>query len=289
MNRQRIFWLLPMLTLALLLNGCIRTPHPIIEKNTTASQQGTADAAPVFIYQSLNYAYQTDVSKALDAIVTNLDPAYLLLVNRDHLLDADYAPQSLTELTCSTHNDKKVTLESRAAIALYAMLAEMTADGITDVAVTSGYRTYEYQQQLHKQYLNKEKARITPEAYECLGEEYIQTKYLDQGLSRLSDEDALKVVMSYSALPGASEHQSGLCVDFVTSDAMLTQSFENTEAFDWLSQNAYRFGFILRYPEDKTVITGFSYEPWHFRFVGREAATELYFRCMTLEELSGLL
>ena len=289
MNRQRIFWLLPMLILALLLNGCIRTSHPIIEENTTASQQGTADASPVFIYQSLNYAYQTDVSKALNAIVTNLDPAYLLLVNRDHLLDADYAPQSLTELTCSTHNDKKVTLESRAAIALYAMLAEMTADGITDVAVTSGYRTYEYQQQLHKQYLNKEKARITPEAYECLGEEYIQTKYLDQGLSRLSDEDALKVVMSYSALPGASEHQSGLCVDFVTSDAMLTQSFENTDAFDWLSQNAYRFGFILRYPEDKTVITGFSYEPWHFRFVGREAATELYFRSMTLEELSGLL
>ena len=103
-------------------------------------------------------------------------------------------------------------------------------------------------------------------------------------MNRLSEEDALKVVLSYSALPGASEHQSGLCVDFVTSSVMLKPAFENTDAFDWLSQNAYRFGFILRYPQDKTEITGFSYEPWHFRFVGREAATEIYFRNLTLEE-----
>ena len=292
MNRRHALSGALTLILAILLNGCIQPTHSITEEDTLtsiATHTSDTDAAPVFIYQSMKYIYQTDVSDALDAIVTEMDPAYLTLVNRDHPLDADYAPKNLTELTCPTYNGKTVTLENRAATALYAMLNEMKADGVTDVSVTSGYRSYEYQQQLHKQYVTKEKSRITPDAYAYFGEEYIQTHYLDQGLSRLSEEDAIKVVMSYSARPGASEHQTGLCLDFVTSSAMLTQSFENTEAFDWLSQNAYRFGFILRYPEDKTEITGFSYEPWHFRFVGREAATEIYFRNLTLEELPGIL
>ena len=290
MNHRHALWGTLALILAVLLNGCIQPTHSITEEESlaTATSATVTQAAPVFVYQTMSYTYQTDVSNALNSIVTEFDPAYLTLVNRDNLLDADHAPQELTELTCATYNGKKVTLESRAAIALYAMLDEMKADGVTDVAVTSGYRTYEYQQQLYKQYLSKEKARITPEAYAYFGEEYIRTQYLDQGVYRLSEEDAIKVVMSYSALPGASEHQTGLCLDFVTSTAMLTQSFENTEAFDWLSQNAYRFGFILRYPEDKTDVTGFSYEPWHFRFVGREAATELYFRNLTLEELSEI-
>lgn len=292
MNRKHALSGALALILAILLNGCIQPTHPIAEEDpltSTATQSIVTDATPVFVYQSMNYTYQTDVSEALDAIVTEMNPAYLMLVNRDHPLDTDYVPQKLTELTCPTYNGKTVSLDSRAATALYAMLAEMKLDGVTDISVTSGYRSYEYQQQLQKQYINKEKSRITPDAYAYFGEEYIQVHYLDKGLSRLSEEDALKVVMSYSALPGASEHQTGLCLDFVTSSAMLTQSFENTDAFDWLSQNAYRFGFILRYPEDKTEITGFSYEPWHFRFVGREAATELYFRNLTLEELSGLL
>ena len=95
------------------------------------------------------------------------------------------------------------------------------------------------------------------------------------------------MVLSYSAEPGTSEHQTGLCLDFVTSTAMLDLTFQSTKAFAWLSQNAYRFGFILRYPADKTAVTGYSYEPWHYRFVGREAATEIHLRNLTLEELLG--
>ena len=117
--------------------------------------------------------------------------------------------------------------------------------------------------------------------------DYIKSTYTDRGLTQLSHEDAVKVVLSYSAAPGTSEHQSGLCVDFVTSNAGLDRAFENTEAFAWLMENAYRFGFILRYPENKTDVTGYSYEPWHFRFVGREAATEMLLRNMTLEEFLG--
>ena len=66
------------------------------------------------------------------------------------------------------------------------------------------------------------------------------------------------------------------------------KSFENTDAFKWLSKNAHKFGFILRYPKDKTEITGYDYEPWHYRFVGREAATEIYLSGLCLEEYLGL-
>ena len=272
--------------LTALLGGCIQPlPGSVpTEPPTTESGSVETEETPVYLYQTMDYTYKTDISAALDAIVTDLDPNYLLLVNQFYTLDEDHVPASLTHLTCPTYNDKAVELESRAATALYAMLGEMAADGVTDVAVTSGYRSYDYQQTLHKQYLNKERSTITPDAYAYFGAEYIQSQYLDQGLHRLTEEDALKVVLSYSALPGTSEHQSGLCVDFVTSTAMLTEAFENTEAFDWLSQNAYRFGFILRYPANKTQITGYTYEPWHFRFVGREAATEIRFGDLTLEE-----
>jgi D-alanyl-D-alanine carboxypeptidase len=75
-------------------------------------------------------------------------------------------------------------------------------------------------------------------------------------------------------------------VDFITSTMgnHLTVAFANTPAFAWLSNNAYRFGFILRYPEGKENITGYTYEPWHYRFVGREAATDIHFGRITLEE-----
>ena len=95
------------------------------------------------------------------------------------------------------------------------------------------------------------------------------------------------MVLSYSAYPGTSEHQTALCVDLITSSGKLDVNFAQTEAFAWLSQNAYRFGFILRYPEGKEEVTGYSYEPWHYRFVGREAATDIHFGGLTLETYLG--
>ena len=236
----------------------------------------------------MTYEYKTDVSASIDFLTTEMSEDYLTLANKSYPLGEDYKPANLVALTCPISGDKSIYLESRTAKALYAMLREMQADGVTDISVTSGYRSYAYQQQLFQSYLKIEKSRITPEAYDYFGEDYIQSNYTDKGLTQLTHEDAVKVVLSYSAVPGTSEHQSGLCVDFVTSNAGLTKAFENTEAFDWLSQNAYRFGFILRYPEDKTAVTGYSYEPWHFRFVGREAATEIMLRSSTLEEFLGV-
>ncbi len=236
--------------------------------------------------ENATYVYPSGIDES--KLVTELDPAYLLLVNKTHGLSATYVPGNLVTLTCPTAGEKAIQLDRTAAEALYQMMAAMRAAGITDNMVTSGYRTYEYQQWLFfDYYIPREMSTISQDAVTCLGMPYIQSVYGGMG-GRLNREDAERVVASYSARPGQSEHQSGLCVDFITSDmTALDLSYENTAAFRWLSQNAYQYGFILRFPEGKDAITGYSYEPWHYRFVGREAATDIHLGGMTLEEYVG--
>ena len=172
------------------------------------------------------------------------------------------------------------------------LMDEMHACGITDVLVTSAYRSYERQTELFNKYVQAEMISehgFSREAFACLGYAYIQENYVDKGRTQLSYEDARRVALSYSAEQGTSEHQTGLCVDFITEDmhGKLTNIFETKAAFAWLSENAHKFGFILRFPEGKEPITGYTYEPWHYRFVGREAATEIYEDNLTLEEYLG--
>lgn len=239
------------------------------------------------VYEDEVYFYQSNTAaQAQNVLMTGLDRNYLVLVNKEHAVGQDYEPDSLVRLDASiTAGGKEIELEARTAEALNAMLAELYADGITTLMVTSGYRTYRYQADLYNTYLKNEQATISKDAVACLGEGYIQTNYRDKGLTGLTYADAEKVVLSYSAFPGTSEHQTGLCVDFITTQmTTLDRTFEEYDASRWLLANAYRFGFILRYPEDKTGITGYSYEPWHYRFVGREAATDIYRQGLTLEE-----
>ena len=138
------------------------------------------------MYETMEYQYKTNVSASLVWFVTELDPAYLLLANKTHPLGEDYAPAEVVTLTCPTYGDKEVELERRTAEALYAMLAEMAADGVTDIYVTSGYRDYDYQKKLYDKYLRLEQSTISQDAYACLGEDYIKANYLDQGKDRLS-------------------------------------------------------------------------------------------------------
>lgn len=117
----------------------------------------------------------------------------------------------------------------------------------------SGYRTYEYQKGLFNRYVEK---------------------------------DGYDNALMYSAKPRHSEHESGLAYDIGGSDQSywLKEAFEDTEEGSWLRDNAHRFGFILRYPKGKTHITGYIYEPWHFRYIGIEDATNVYEEDITLEE-----
>lgn len=124
-----------------------------------------------------------------------------------------------------------------------------------DFSVRSGYRSYETQKNAYEYYKNRD------------GKEKADT---------------------YSARPGHSEHQLGLAVDILTVDYQkLDAEFGETEGAKWLATNAHKYGFILRYPKGKEHITGFSYEPWHFRYVGEDLAHVLYQNDWILEEYFG--
>jgi D-alanyl-D-alanine carboxypeptidase len=104
-----------------------------------------------------------------------------------------------------------------------------------------------------------------------------------------SEEEAIRLTNEYYAPPGASEHHTGLAADvcipeIVNKYACLHENYDQTEEFKWFSTHAHEYGFILRYPNGDDAITGYSYEPWHYRYVGVEIATEIYKRDITLEE-----
>ena len=175
----------------------------------------------------------------------------LMLVNSTHALPEGYTVD-LTELS----NGQSV------ATLIYPALQQMFDDarsqGIYPV-VASGYRT--------------------PEKQQSLMDEKIQS-LVEQGYSQESAQaEALKWVNQV----GYSEHQSGLAVD-INADGIHSAGYE---VYDWLAQNAWQYGFILRYPEDKTDITGTSYEPWHYRYVGVEAAQAITEQGVCLEEYLG--
>ena len=172
----------------------------------------------------------------------------LIVVNQWNELPDDYSLE-LTELS----NGQKV--DSRIYPYLQEMFDAARTKGVYPV-VREGYRTAEEQQEI----LN-EKIQI----------------YINQGYSRSRAERTAK---EWVALPGASEHQLGIAVD-INADKSKSS---NDEVYTWLAENAYKYGFILRYPMGKQEITGTSYEPWHYRYVGEEVAREIYERGICLEE-----
>lgn len=132
------------------------------------------------------------------------------------------------------------------------MISDANAEGVSLIKL-SGHRTFEYQTNLFNKYV-----------------------------AEMGEASAKKL----SAWPGASEHQTGLAVDFgeASGYCQLDSCFENTESGKWLSENAYKYGFILRYPQGKEDITGYSFEPWHFRYVGKDIAKKIHEKDITLEE-----
>ena len=219
--------------------------------------------------------YKTTLSKEVKAALNTTSKDYLLLVNKSKPLGSSYIPSNLKTLG-SNICTKASELDGAAAIAAEALVAEMWECGFTDIRVTSAYRSYARQEQLFEGYIADEM----------------------QKNPSLTKEQAKAIVLGYSAEAGYSEHQSGLCIDLINTKKMLglynygseTSSspydlgFAEIEEYQWLLENAHKFGFILRYPEDKTNKTGYEYEAWHYRFVGIDAATKIYKQGITLEE-----
>lgn len=172
----------------------------------------------------------------------------LVLVNKYNYLTEDYIPENLEELGLD-YARSGMQLVSEAKEAFETLSQEAKKDGMTIIAMSS-YRSYDYQVNLYNNYVKT---------------------------------DGKEAADTYSARAGYSEHQTGLAVDVYNKELPYT-SFEQTEEFNWMQENAYKYGFILRFPEDKVNITGYQYESWHYRYVGKEAAEYIHRHDLTLEE-----
>lgn len=177
----------------------------------------------------------------------------LVLVNKQHPVPDDYS-FTLGTITGNMKCDVRIIDD------LMAMLQAAQKDGI-DLMICSPYRDYNRQTVLFNRKIDY---------------------YMEKGYSYT---EAYKISSITVTVPGASEHQIGLALDIVSSTyTALEIGFGETEAGIWLREHGYEYGFILRYPLGKEYITGIQYEPWHFRYVGKEAATVIMQQGITLEE-----
>lgn len=184
---------------------------------------------------------------------TNTKPSkYLntekILVNKYNYVTEDYIPESL-QIVSSKYSSKTVKLVSYAKEAFEELAAAAEKENYTINAMSS-YRDYAYQNTLYNNYAKK---------------------------------DGYDNADTYSARPGYSEHQTGLAVDIDNKKEYFT-NFEKTKEYEWMQNNAYKYGFILRFPKDKVLETGYEYESWHYRYVGKEIAKYIHDNNMCYEE-----
>lgn len=185
---------------------------------------------------------------------------YTILVNKNNLLSSDFVPEDLVTTDNNENNfhnyrDPNFKPMICASILPYLKTMQQAAlnAGLKEIIVDSGYRPYEYQKVV-----------------------------FDRFVDEVGYEEACKKV----ALPGSSEHQTGLAFDiaYMKNGEYQEKTSDEDPEIIWLKENSYKYGFILRYPLGKEKITGYSYERWHYRFVGIELATTLYEEGLTLEE-----
>lgn len=171
---------------------------------------------------------------------------YLLLINKENPLDNNYIPSNLTPITYVDYivRENESMLLDQDVLRAYTLLYNDASKQGLSLTIFSGYRSFEKQQTLFEKSKNE----------------------------------------SYVAKPGFSEHQSGLAIDISRRDIGLTTNFMYTKEYKFLKDNAYKYGFINRYPKEKEKITGYPFEPWHYRYVGNEIAEYLYLNNLTLEE-----
>ena len=232
------------------------------EPETTA--EGTEPAPETTAEETTaeTVAEETTAEPVTEEVTTEPEPEEtetpwnLVLINPWNPLPEDH----VFELASVT---SKYQVDSRCAEALKAMLADCKAAGLTPY-ICSAYRTWEDQVALFDKKVNS---------------------FISKGYS---EEDAKILAAKETAVPGTSEHQLGLAVDILcTSRPWLDEGQAQTETQKWLMANCHKYGFILRYPKGTTDITGIIYEPWHYRYVGVEVATEIMTRGITLEEYLG--
>lgn len=171
-----------------------------------------------------------------------------ILVNKYNYVTEAYIPNNL-QIVNSKYSSKTLKLVDYAKEAFEEMAEAALSQNYT-IRAMSSYRDYAYQNTLYNNYAKR---------------------------------DGVEAADTYSARPGYSEHQTGLAVD-VDNGKIYFTNFENTEEFNWMQKNAYKYGFILRFPKDKVLETGYQYESWHYRYVGKEIAKYIHDNNLCFEE-----
>ena len=178
---------------------------------------------------------------------------YKMLVNKKHGLNKNYVPINLVKVSTKTGGNKEIYLEKKTYKQIKKLLKKMNKYFDTEIVIDSGYRSFAYQENLMKKLLEEKGV----DAYKSL------------------------------AIPGYSEHQTGLAVDIgfyrngIYDDEFKVNNY--LSEFKWLDDNSHKYGFIIRYPKDKETITGYIYEPWHLRYVGK-IAKYIKYNNLCLEE-----
>ena len=184
-----------------------------------------------------------------DSKEADLSKGMYTLVNKFYYLGKDYVPDDLEVIDGIYARDSAKAVKV-AATTFKKMADDARNEGLT-IKVTTGYRSYNFQSTLYNNYVKI---------------------------------DGVKEADTYSARPGYSEHQLGYSLDLTNAKNVGFRDFDKTKEYEWLSKNAYKYGFILRYPKDKEYITGYMYESWHYRYVGDDIAKYIYENNLTYEE-----
>ena len=239
------------------------------------------------------YEYAADLSYYLRYMCPEDFDKYMVLINPSNPVDETYIPEDLITVP-NPRYDNGSSLCRDASMSLEALFLEMHTLGMRDMKVSVAYRTFEQQKKQFDTYTYNERYYyrshyetegkwFSDVAYNVLGKAYLEEKYISKGKTSLSADDAKRVAMSYSAYPGTGDHQTGLALDLYLPGNSGAK-FAETDEYKWLCENAHKFGFIFRYPEDKVNITGYAFEPYHLRFVGQYHAALIYETGLSLEE-----
>lgn len=184
-----------------------------------------------------------------DSKEADLSKGMLTLVNKFYYLDSNYIPENIVSAD-SKYTSGNGKLNKTAYENFVKMADAANNEGLT-LKITTGYRDYNFQSILYNNYVKA---------------------------------DGVKNADTYSARPGYSEHQLGYSADLTNANHVGFDEFEYTKEYEWLQNNAYKYGFIMRYPKDKEYITGYIFESWHYRYVGVEIASYIYENNITYEE-----
>ena len=184
-----------------------------------------------------------------DSKPSDISKKIYTLVNKYYYLDDNYIPDNLVTVSGKYARDS-AKLVDIAFENFKKMADDASMEGLT-LKVTTGYRSYNFQSTLYNNYVKN---------------------------------DGVKLADTYSARAGYSEHQLGYSADLTNANLVSFDNFKNTDEYKWLQNNAYKYGFILRYPESKEYLTGYQFESWHYRYVGTEISKYIYENNITYEE-----